>query len=72
MTEQEAFKQTQRNLIKRGSRYKSKIYKERDGSGFVVEKGGRIREARQDELVGFTNWIPAEDGFEENNNAQES
>lgn len=63
MTEHEAFEQTQRGLIKRSSRYGSKMYMYPDRKGFVVQKDGRTRDARQDELVGFGNWIPVEDHF---------
>lgn len=72
MTEQEAFEQTQKGLIKRGSRYGSKTYMYPDRAGFVVQKDGRTREARREELVGYGNWIPAEDYFEEESDAQES
>ena len=41
MIEEEAFKQTQKDLIKRGSRYGSKTYMYRDRTGFIVYKDGR-------------------------------
>lgn len=73
MKDFEAFQETQRGMIKRKSRYGSKTYMYTDRTGFVVQDGERMRDARQDELVGFENWIPSEDEFgkEEINNAND-
>lgn len=63
MNDVEAFKETQRGLIKRESRYGSKTYMYPDRTGYVVSVTGSSREARPNELNGYGNWIPAEDGF---------
>jgi hypothetical protein len=69
MTEKKAFRQTQTGLIKRKSHYRRTIYMYPDRTGYIeTVKGKFIREASCKELCGFNNWIPAEDGFEEESN----